>query len=180
MRLEIILSWTIAVGVMFTGAVPAWSQNAPGITNTEITIGQTMAYSGRASAYATTSRAEAAYFEMIDDEGGVNGRKIHLISVDDGYNPARTVEQVRNLVEQQNVTFLFSTLGTGSNTAIEKYLNDKKIPQLFILTGADRLDSNLQNRSAHLWEIYSFSEAWRQNRGALSERRFWKGWPERS
>jgi branched-chain amino acid transport system substrate-binding protein len=128
----------LTLSLTLLAASAAWAQNAPGVTESEIKIGQTMPYSGPASAYATTGKGEAAYFQMVNDQGGVNGRKINLISLDDGYNPAKTVEQVRNLVEQQNVAFLFSTLGTGPNAAIEKYLNSKKIPQLFILTGADK------------------------------------------
>lgn len=103
----------------------------------DIKIGQTMPYSGPASAYSVIGRTEAAYFEMINDQGGVNGHKINLISVDDGYVPVKTVEQVRDLVENQNVLFLFNTLGTPNNFAIQKYLNQKKIPQLFVATGAD-------------------------------------------
>src|SRR6185437_257129 len=96
----------------------------------DIRIGQTMPYSGPASAYSIIGKTEAAYFEMINDQGGVNGHKIKLISVDDGYVPVKTVEQIRNLAESQNVLFFFNTLGTPQNFAIQKYLNQKKIPQL--------------------------------------------------
>ena len=110
----------------------------PGVTASEIKIGQTMPYSGPASAYATIGKTETAYFKMVNEQGGINGRKITLISVDDGYNPSKTVEQIRDLVENQHVAFLFNTLGTPQNTAIHKYLNDAKIPQLFVATGADK------------------------------------------
>ena len=107
----------------------------PGVTDTEIKIGQTMPYSGPASAYGVIGKAEAAYFAMINDQGGVNGRKINLISLDDGYSPPRTVEQTRKLVEQEEVLLIFQSLGTPTNTATQKYLNAKKVPQLFLATG---------------------------------------------
>lgn len=107
----------------------------PGVTDTDIKIGQTMPYSGPASSYGTVGKAEAAYFAKINAEGGVNGRKITLISVDDGYSPPRTVEQVRRLVEQEEVLLIFSVLGTPTNAAVQKYLNAKKIPQLFCASG---------------------------------------------
>jgi branched-chain amino acid transport system substrate-binding protein len=114
----------------------ARADNAPGITDTEIKIGQTMPYSGPASAYGVIGRTEAAYFKMINDQGGINGRKINLISLDDAYSPPKTVEQVRRLVEDEKVAFLFQTLGTAPNLAIRQYLNDNKVPQLFVSTGA--------------------------------------------
>jgi len=110
----------------------------PGVTDTEIKLGQTMPYSGPASAYGTIGRVEAAYFKRINDHGGINGRKINLISVDDAYSPPKTVEQVRKLVEQDNVLATFQTLGTPSNTAIQKYMNTKGVPQLFVSTGATK------------------------------------------
>jgi branched-chain amino acid transport system substrate-binding protein len=108
----------------------------PGISDTEIKIGQTMPYSGPASAYGAIGKADAAYFKMINDMGGINGRKINLISLDDGYSPPKTVEQMRRLVEQEQVAFIFQSLGTAPNLAIRQYLNDNKIPQLFVATGA--------------------------------------------
>ena len=111
----------------------------PGVTDTEIKIGQTMPYSGPASAYGVIGNTEAAYFKMINEQGGVNGRKINLISLDDSYSPPKTVEQVRRLVEQEQVAFLFNTLGTAPNAAIRQYLNDNKVPQLFVVTGASAL-----------------------------------------
>jgi branched-chain amino acid transport system substrate-binding protein len=122
------------------GVRVARAENAPGVTETEIKIGQTMPYSGPVSAYGIIGRTELAYFKMINEQGGVNGRKINLISVDDGYSPPKTVEQVRRLVEQEQVAFLFNTLGTPSNLAIRQYCNDNKVPQLFLATGAAMFD----------------------------------------
>jgi len=107
----------------------------PGVTDTEIRIGQTMPYSGPASSYGTVGKAELAYFAKINAEGGINGRKITLLSLDDGYSPPRTVEQTRKLIEQDQVLLLFSSLGTPTNAAVQKYLNAKKVPQLFCATG---------------------------------------------
>ncbi len=104
----------------------------PGVTDTEIKIGQTMPYSGPLSAFATIGRAQAAYFEMVNSKGGVNGRKIKLLSLDDGYSPPKTIEQTRKLVESDEVLLLFSSFGTPPNTAAMKYLNARKVPQLFI------------------------------------------------
>ena len=112
----------------------AVGQSAP----KEIKLGQTMPYSGPASAYGTIGKVHQAYFKKINDEGGINGRKINLISVDDGYSPPKTVEQVRKLVEQDEVLALFQTLGTPPNSAIHKYVNAKKVPHLFVATGATK------------------------------------------
>jgi branched-chain amino acid transport system substrate-binding protein len=109
-----------------------------GVTATEIKIGQTMPYSGNASAYSVIGKTETAYFKWLNAKGGVNGRKINLISLDDGYNPTKSVEQIKKLVESEGVAFAFNTLGTACNSAIQKYLNDKKVPQLFVATGADK------------------------------------------
>jgi branched-chain amino acid transport system substrate-binding protein len=129
-------SWVAASlalsGVLFAG--PVLAQSAP----KEIKLGQTMPYSGPASAYGTIGKVEQAYFKKINDEGGVNGRKINLISLDDGYSPPKAVEQVRKLVEQDEVLALFQTLGTPSNSAIHKYVNAKKVPHLFLATGATK------------------------------------------
>jgi branched-chain amino acid transport system substrate-binding protein len=124
-----------AAAAFAASAHPA-SADTPGVTDTEIKIGQTMPYSGPASAYGVIGRTEAAYFKMINEQGGVNGRRINLISLDDAYSPPKTVEQVRRLVEQEQVAFLFQTLGTAPNAAIRQYLNDNKVPQLFVATGA--------------------------------------------
>ena len=109
-----------------------------GATDTEIKIGNTMPYSGPASAYGVIGKAEAAYFNKINAEGGINGRKINFISYDDAYSPPKAVEQVRKLVEGDEVLLVFNPLGTPSNTAIQKYLNNKKVPQLFVATGATK------------------------------------------
>ena len=118
--------------------VPAAAQKKydSGATDKEIKIGGISPYSGPASAYGTIGKAIDAYFKKVNAEGGVNGRQIKFISLDDGYNPARTVEQARKLVEQEEVLFVFQTLGTPPNTAIHKYMNQKKVPQLFVATGA--------------------------------------------
>jgi branched-chain amino acid transport system substrate-binding protein len=125
-----------AAAAAFAAGARAALADTPGVTDTEIKIGQTMPYSGPASSYGLIGRAETAYFKMINEMGGVNGRKINLISLDDGYSPPKTVEQVRRLVEQEQVAFLFQTLGTPCNLAIRQYCNDNKIPQLFVATGA--------------------------------------------
>ena len=113
---------------------PAFAAD-PGVTDTEITLGQTMPYSGPASAYAAFGKSELAYIRMINDQGGVHGRKINLISLDDGYSPPRTMEQTRRLVEQDQVFFIFAAQGTAPNVAIRKYLNDHKVPQVFATSG---------------------------------------------
>src|SRR6185312_15479506 len=109
-----------------------------GATDTEIKIGNIMPYSGPASAYGIIGKTEEAYFKMINDQGGINGRKIKFITHDDAYSPPKAVEQVRKLVESDEVLVVFNPLGTPSNTAIQKYLNAKKIPQLFVATGATK------------------------------------------
>ncbi|HET7505234.1 MAG TPA: ABC transporter substrate-binding protein [Kofleriaceae bacterium] len=110
----------------------------PGVTATEIKIGQCMPYSGPASAYGAIGKGDVAFAKMINDKGGINGRKINLISLDDGYNPAKAVEQTRKLVEDEGVAFVFNSVGTANNSAVQSYLNQKKVPQLFVATGADK------------------------------------------
>jgi branched-chain amino acid transport system substrate-binding protein len=107
----------------------------PGVTDTEIRIGQTMPYSGPASAYGTVGKVEAAYFRRLNERGGINGRKINLISLDDGYSPPKTVEQTRKLIEGDEVLLDFNPLGTSTNASIQKYLNARKVPQLFVGSG---------------------------------------------
>ena len=121
-------------------ALPAVAQKKydTGASDTEIKIGNTIPYSGPASAYGTIGKAEAAYFKMINEQGGIGGRKINYISLDDGYSPPKAVEMARRLVEQDEVLFLLGTLGTPSNTAIHKYMNSKKVPHLFLATGASK------------------------------------------
>jgi branched-chain amino acid transport system substrate-binding protein len=135
-RRSLLQSGAGAVAAFAFGGRSAGAANAPGITDTEIRIGQTMPYSGPASAYGVEGKADAAYFRMINEMGGVNGRKINLISLDDGYSPPKTVEQIRRLVEQERVAFIFNSLGTPTNAAIRQYLNDNRVPQLFIASGA--------------------------------------------
>jgi branched-chain amino acid transport system substrate-binding protein len=121
-------------------ASPASAQKKydAGATDTEIKIGQTVPFSGPASAYATIGKAQAAYIKMVNDQGGVNGRKINLIQYDDAYSPPKAVEQVRKLVESDEVLVTFQIIGTPSNAAVQKYLNSKKVPQLFAATGASK------------------------------------------
>jgi branched-chain amino acid transport system substrate-binding protein len=109
-----------------------------GATDTEIKIGNIMPYSGPASAYGIIGRTEAAYFKKVNDAGGINGRKINFVSYDDGYSPPKAVEQARKLVESDEVLLVFNSLGTPSNSAIQKYMNAKKVPQLFVATGATK------------------------------------------
>ena len=132
---------SLLIGVLAAAlAAPAMAQKKydPGATDKEIKIGNTNPYSGPASAYGQIGKAIAAYFKMVNDEGGVNGRKIDFVSYDDGYSPPKTVEMARKLVEQDQVLFIFQSLGTPSNTAIHKYMNAKKVPQLFVATGASK------------------------------------------
>jgi branched-chain amino acid transport system substrate-binding protein len=113
------------------GALTARAENAPGVTDTEIKFGQTIPLSGPASTYSVIGRAEAAYFRMISEQGGVNGRKLNFLDVDGAYSPPKTVEQTRRLVEQEGVAFLFNGVGTAAQLAVRPYLNEKKVPQLF-------------------------------------------------
>jgi branched-chain amino acid transport system substrate-binding protein len=124
--------------VVAGGLALAAGQYGPGASDTEIKIGNTMPYSGPASPYGTIGKSEAAYFSMINEQGGINGRKINFISRDDSYSPPKTVELVRKLVEQDKVLALFQTFGTAPNSAIREYLNENKVPQLFVRTGAKK------------------------------------------
>jgi branched-chain amino acid transport system substrate-binding protein len=125
-----------AAALPVVGRARAQTHNAPGVSDTEIKIGQTMPYSGPASAYGQLGRVETAYFAWLNQRGGINGRKITLISVDDGYSPPKAVEQVRKLVEQDEVAAIFNVLGTPNNMAIRKYLNAKQVPHLFVAAGS--------------------------------------------
>jgi branched-chain amino acid transport system substrate-binding protein len=135
-------AFTAMLGATFIATlateVVAQKNYAPGVSDSEIKIGQTMPYSGPASALSTTGRAHVAYLNMINDQGGINGRKIRLISLDDAYTPPKTVEQTRKLVEEEGVALIFGSLGTAPNTAIQKYLNTKKVPHLFISSVSSR------------------------------------------
>ena len=134
----------LSIAAILAGATlaspPALAQNGPGVTDKEIKIGNTMPYSGPASGYSSQGRATTAYFNMINAKGGINGRKINLLSYDDGYSPPKTVEQTRKLVEQDEVLATFGQLGTPTNSAIHKYMNQKKVPHLFVSTGASKWD----------------------------------------
>jgi branched-chain amino acid transport system substrate-binding protein len=128
-----------AVFGLLGSAIAANAQtDMPGVTPKEIKIGQTMPYSGAASAYGAWGKAIEAYFAMVNANGGVNGRKIDLISLDDGYSPAKTVELTKRLVEADNVAFLFASFGTPTSAAVQRYLNTKHVPQLFVASGAAR------------------------------------------
>jgi branched-chain amino acid transport system substrate-binding protein len=148
----------------------AWAANAPGVSDAEIKIGQTMPYSGPASAYGTIGRAELAYFKMINEQGGINGRKLSLISVDDGYSPPKTVEQTRRLIEQERVAFMFGSLGTAPNAAVRSYLNENGIPQLLLASGASMF-ADLSHRGTRIREVHSRDAADRQDWRSLSKRR---------
>ncbi|WP_376708310.1 ABC transporter substrate-binding protein [Bradyrhizobium cenepequi] len=124
------------LAVALAGTASAQKKYDPGATDTEVKIGNIMPYSGPASAYATIGKTEAAYFNKLNAEGGINGRKVNFISYDDAYSPPKTVEQARKLVENDEVLLIFNPLGTPGNTAIQKYMNSKKVPQLFVSTGA--------------------------------------------
>src|SRR6266496_357521 len=147
-------SWLLAAALLGGAALatsPAAAQKKydTGASDTEIKVGNTNPYSGPASAYGVIGKTIAAYFNKINAEGGVNGRKINFVSYDDGYTPPKTVEQVRKLVESDEVLLLFQTLGTPPNTAIQKYLNAKKVPQLFVATGATKWN----DPKNHPWTI---------------------------
>jgi ABC-type branched-subunit amino acid transport system substrate-binding protein len=136
---HLLVSATVIAGLALSAsAALAQKKYDPGASDTEIKIGNIMPYSGPASAYGTIGKAEAGYFKKINDEGGINGRKINFVSVDDGYSPPKAVEMARRLVEQDQVLFVFQSLGTPSNSAIHKYMNAKKVPQLFVATGATK------------------------------------------
>jgi branched-chain amino acid transport system substrate-binding protein len=127
-----------ACALLLPTASHAQKKSGPGVTDTEIRIGQTLPYSGPLSAYSSIGKADAAYFQMVNDRGGINGRKIRFISLDDAFQPPKTVELTRRLVEQDDVLLIFNSLGTATNSAVQRYLNDKKVPQLFISTGASK------------------------------------------
>src|ERR1700742_529247 len=128
--------WAALLLVAATAPALAQKQYGPGVTDTEIRIGTTTPYSGPASAYSAGAASITAYFNMINEQGGVNGRKINFISLDDAYSPPKTVEQIRRLIESDEVLFLVNPVGTATNMAVVKYINQKKVPHLFIGTGA--------------------------------------------
>lgn len=135
--------WMAAAALLaapiLAGPAQAQKKHGPGASDTEIRLGQSLPYSGPLSALGLVGKAEQAYFRMLNDtQGGINGRKVTLLSLDDGYSPPKTVEMTRRLVEKEEVLAIFSTLGTPTNTAIHRYLNQKKVPHLFLLSGADK------------------------------------------
>ena len=132
-------------------ALPASAQKSVvGITDTEIKIGQNAPFSGPASVYGQISTAESAYFKMINDQGGINGRKINLIALDDGYSPPKSIEVIRRLIEEDQVAFLFQTIGTAPNAAIRKYVNSKKVPDIWLGSGASMF---VTDPEAYPWSI---------------------------
>src|SRR5213595_21071 len=133
-----VLSTALALIAASSSGALAQKKYDTGATDSEIKIGNIMPYSGPASAYGVIGKTEEAYFKKVNAEGGINGRKINFISYDDGYSPPKTVEQARKLVESDEVLFIFNSLGTPSNTAIQRYMNTKKVPQLFVATGATK------------------------------------------
>lgn len=150
-----------ACAILWVGAtLPALGQGkdyGPGVTDTEVKIGQTMPYSGPASSYAAIGRAMSAYFQKVNAEGGVNGRKINLISLDDAYSPPKAVEQTRRLIENDEVLAIVGTFGSPSNFAVQKYLNSKRVPALFLGTGANRVSEPA---------TYPWSMGWQPNNHA--------------
>ena len=147
----------IALAVAFP--VTAQKKYDPGASDSEIRIGNTNPYSGPASAYGTIGKSITAYFKMVNEQGGINGRKVNFISYDDGYSPPRTVEMARKLVEQDQVLFVFQTLGTPSNTAIHKYMNMKKVPQMHVATGATKWNDPKNHPWTMGWQPNYQSEA---------------------
>ncbi len=137
-RLIFLGSLAAAFTTGVAGVRAADKQYGPGVTDTEIKIGQTMPYSGPASSFGTTGRTAAAYYKMINEQGGVNGRKINFLSLDNEYNPAKSAELARRLVEQDQVLGIFGSLGTAPNVAMQRYLNEHKVPQFFVFSGAAR------------------------------------------
>src|ERR1700745_441547 len=144
-------AFSAALALLAATSTPASAQKKydTGVTDTEIKIGNIMPYSGPASAYGVIGKTEAAYFNKINAEGGINGRKINFVSYDDAYSPPKAVEQARKLVESDEVLFVFNSLGTPSNSAIQKYLNAKKVPQIFVATGATKWN----NPNAFPWNM---------------------------
>jgi branched-chain amino acid transport system substrate-binding protein len=164
----------LAAALALVTTTPAVAAD-PGVTATEITIGQNMAYSGPASAYGAFGKSEAAYFRMTNDNGGVHGRKIKFISLDDGYSPPKTIEQIRRLVEEDNVFLIFASQGTAPSVVIRKYLNDHKVPQVFATSGIasfgdHRLATNLRDRRPGFHQIHPQGKTRGEDRDPVSKR----------
>ena len=146
------LFFVLAVCLVGTGVAFAEKKYDPGASDTEIKIGQTMPYSGPASAFGWIGKAQAAVLAKLNEESGINGRKIRLISLDDGYAPPKTMEQTRKLVEEDNVLFLYQGLGTATQTAVQKYLNQKAVPQLFLASGAMKWGDPKNSPWTMMWQ----------------------------
>jgi branched-chain amino acid transport system substrate-binding protein len=150
---------TLALCTAMNSSVLAQKKYDSGASDTEIRIGNIMPYSGPASAYAAIGKTEEAYFAKVNAEGGINGRKVKFISYDDGYSPPKTVEQARKLVESDGVLLIFGSLGTSTNGAIRKYMNEKKVPQLFVASGASKWNDPRQYPWTMGWQPSYASEA---------------------
>src|SRR5580692_4289236 len=138
-KLGFALSAALLLG-SFAGAAAADKKYGPGISDKEIKLGQTVPYSGPASAFSSYGRVMTGYFEMINEKGGINGRKINLISLDNAYSPPKALEQTRKLVESEEVFAIAGFLGTAANVAVQKYLNSKAVPSIFLTSGAERFN----------------------------------------
>ncbi|MCA1547755.1 ABC transporter substrate-binding protein [Bradyrhizobium sp. BRP19] len=159
-RSQVATLWAaLALCTAMSGEALAQKKYDSGASDTEIKIGNIMPYSGPASGYAAIGRTEEAYFNKINAEGGINGRKIRFISYDDGYSPPKTVEQARKLVESDHVLLIFGSLGTSTNSAIRKYMNEKKVPQLFVASGASKWNDPKQYSWTMGWQPSYVSEA---------------------
>src|ERR1700704_5829018 len=158
LRLATLSAALVVLAASASGAL-AQKKYDTGATDTQIKIGNIMPYSGPASAYGVIGTTEAKYFQKINAEGGINGRKINFISYDDGYSPPKTVEQARKLVESDEVLFIFNPLGTPPNSAIQKYMNSKKVPQLFVATGATKWNDPKDNPWTMGWQPNYQSES---------------------
>jgi branched-chain amino acid transport system substrate-binding protein len=152
MNKRLLLASIAGVAVALAGPALAQKKYDTGATDTEIKIGNINPYSGPASAYGTIGKTIGAYFNKVNAEGGINGRKINYVTYDDGYSPPKAVEQVRKLVESDEVLLVFQSLGTPSNTAIQKYMNSKKVPQLFVATGATKWNDPKGNPWTMGWQ----------------------------
>ncbi len=168
-RLNVLSATIVVLAATSTGALAQKKYDA-GVTDTEIKIGNIMPYSGPASAYGVEGKTEAAYFDKINAEGGINGRKIKFISYDDAYSPPKTVEQARKLVESDEVLLIFNPLGTAPNSAIQKYMNEKKVPQLFVATGATKWNDPKQFPWTMGWQPNYQSEGRIYGKYILKER----------
>ena len=158
-RRSLVLASACGALALCLSAAHAQKKYAPGVTDTEIKIGQSLPYSGPASAYGQIGRAEAAYFKYLNERGGINGRKINLISLDDGFSPPKAVENIRRLVEQDEVAFIFNVLGTPLNLAVRGYLNQQKVPHLFNAAGSERFADPARFRWTIGWQPTLRTEA---------------------